>query len=168
MCVIGGSGTQLEVTNSAVRDTDPSLPMEERIRQSKRLQVVIDFFQFIMLPEHYERIVNEYPGLVPNVIGVEALPVLQPFIEILERRYTTTKWIFTFDLKFSEIQQRMLELYLNNGVELDEFMEWQEGNIAAGVQNHLKRKGAPMDEMQATWEKLAPARAQYEGLPTDE
>lgn len=168
MCVIGGSGTQLEVTNSAVRDTDPSLPMEERIQRSKRLQIVIDFFQFIMLPEHYARIVNEYPGFIPNVIGVEPLPVLQPFVEILERRYTTTKWTYTFDLKFSEIQQRMLELYLNGGVDLEEFMEWQEGNIAAAVQNHLKRKGVDLDALEAAWEKLAPVRAEYEGFPVNE
>jgi len=168
MCVIGGSGTQLEVTNSAVRDTDPSLPMAERIRQSKRLRIVIDFFQFIMLPEHYERIVNEYPGFIPNVVGVEPLPVLQPFIDILDRRYTTTKWTYTFDLKFTEIQQRMLELYLNDGVDLDEFMEWQEGNIAASAQNHLKRKAVNLDGLEATWDELASLRAEYEGLPANE
>ncbi|HEO71007.1 MAG TPA: carbohydrate ABC transporter substrate-binding protein, partial [Candidatus Hydrogenedentes bacterium] len=163
MCVIGGSGTQLEVTNSAIRDTDPALPMEERIEQSRRLRVVIDFFQFIMLPENYVRIVNEYPGLMPNVCGVDPLPVLEPFERILDRRYTTTKWLFTFDLKFSEIQQRMLELYLNNGVELDEFMDWQTNNIAAAAQNHIRRKGVAMEEMEAAWQRLAPVRTHYEG-----
>ena len=165
MCVIGGAATQLEVSASAIADTDPNLPMRERMAQSKRLKRVIEFLQFICLPENNAQIVNEYPALLPNIIGVETLPILQPFAEILDRRYTTTKWIFTFDLRFAEIQRRMLELYLTDGIDLDGFLHWQEQNLDAAVANMLKRKVPDMQRLEQRWQALAPARAMMQDLP---
>jgi raffinose/stachyose/melibiose transport system substrate-binding protein len=158
MCVIGGSAVQLEVTNSAIEDTG-------EIATSKRLERVIQFLQFLCVPENYARIVNEYECFLPNIKGVEVMPALKPFEKILERRYTTTKWVYTFDLKFSEIQRRMLELYLNDGLDLDAFMEWQESNIRAAVENMLLRKGADMEMLEERWRELAPERARMEDLP---
>ena len=165
MCVIGGSATQLEVTNSAIADTDPTLPMDERMARSQRLERVIQFLQFICLPENNTQIVNEYPALLPNIVGVEALPILRPFAEILERRYTTTKWIFTFDLRFSEIQRRMLELYLSDGIDLDGFLAWQERNIDAAIANLIRRKDPDLDRLEAQWQRLAPLRVGMRDLP---
>ena len=159
MCVIGGSATQLEVTNSAIDDTDPTLPMEERIGQSKKLGRVIAFLQFLTVRENYERIVLEYPCFVPNIVGVPVLAPLQPFAEILERRYTTAKWLGTFDLRFSEIQRRMLELYLNDGIDLDGFMDWQVSNLDAATRNLLIRKDIDLERLRRSWEALAPARS---------
>ncbi len=158
MCVIGGSATQLEVTNSAYSDTgDPNT--------STRLKRVIAFLQFLTLPENCERVVNEYPSLLPNIVGVPVLPVLEPFERILERRYTTTKITYTFDLKFTEIQRRALELYLSDAMSLDEFLEWEEGNFETAVRNVLIRKNIDMDRLQRKWDELAPVRAQMEDLP---
>lgn len=158
MCVIGGSGTQYEVTNSAYSDTgDPAT--------SERLKRVVALLQFLMVPENYERVVNEYASLLPNVVGVPVLPSLQPFADILERRYTTTKWIYTFDLKFSDIQARMLELYLNDGISHEEFMDWQADNIHAATRNLLMRKDIDMERLERRWNELAPVRAGMEGLP---
>ena len=168
MCVIGGSATQLEVTNGAVVDTDPALPMNERIRTSERLKRVISLLQFLCVPENYTRIVNEFPCFVSNINGVSARPEMKDFETILERPYTTTKWVFTFDLKFSEIQRRMLELYLNNGIELDEFMAWQTENLTASTENLLDRKldvKEHMNDLQKTYDGLAPIRATYKDLP---
>ena len=165
MCVIGGAATQLEVSNSAIADTDPELPLRERMARSERLKRVIAFLQFICLPEQNAQIVNEYPGLLPNIVGVETLPILKPFEEILNRRYTTTKWIFTFDLRFSEIQRRMLELYLTDGIDLDGFLEWQEKNIDAAVANMLERKAPDMERLEKAWQMLAPQRASFVDLP---
>lgn len=165
MCVIGGAATQLEVTNSAIADTDPSLPMAQRIEQSERLQRVIEFLQFICLPQHNATIVNEYAGLLPNIVGVETLPILEPFERILERRYTTTKWIFTFDLRFSQIQQRMLELYLTDGIDLDGFLDWQEQNIDAACANMRQRKEPDMERLERRWQELAPKRTAMADLP---
>lgn len=165
MCVIGGAATQLEVSNSAIADTDPELPLRERMARSERLKRVIAFLQFVCLPEQNAQIVNEYPGLLPNIVGVETLPILKPFEEILNRRYTTTKWIFTFDLRFSEIQRRMLELYLTDGIDLDGFLEWQEKNIDAAVANMLQRKEPDMERLEQAWQMLAPQRAALVDLP---
>ncbi|MBT4504167.1 MAG: hypothetical protein HOC74_40930, partial [Gemmatimonadetes bacterium] len=159
--------TQLEITNSAVGDTDPALPMQERMARSERLKRVVSFLQFICLPEQNARIVNEYPGLLPNIVGVETLPILKPFEEILARRYTTTKWIFTFDLRFSEIQQRMLELYLTDGIDLDGFMHWQEQNLDAACANMLQRKEPDMERLEKRWRELAPRRTTMRDLPTE-
>lgn len=165
MCVIGGAATQLEISNSAVADTDPSLPMAERMKRSQRLKRVVEFLQFICLPENNARIVNEYAGLLPNIVGVETLPILKPFEEILARRYTTTKWIFTFDLRFSEIQRRMLELYLTGGIDLDGFLHWQEQNIDAACANMVQRKTPDMDRLAESWRALAATRANLDDLP---
>ncbi len=158
MCVIGGSANQIEVTNSAFGDTgDP--------KTSERLKRVIALLQFLTLPENCERIVNEYPCLIPNVVGVPVLPQLRPFEQILDRRYTTTKWVFTFDLKFSEIQRRMLELYLNDGIDLDGFLAWQEDNLDNACGNLVNRKPIDTARMEAAWEELAPVRATMKDLP---
>ena len=110
------------------------------------------------MPENNTQIVNEYPALLPNIVGVEALPILRPFAAILERRYTTTKWIFTFDLRFSEIQRRMLELYLSDGIDLAGFLEWQEQNIDAAIANLLQRKAPALDRLDARYQRRGDER----------
>jgi raffinose/stachyose/melibiose transport system substrate-binding protein len=165
MCVIGGAANQYEVTNTAVRDTDPDLPLAERMARSKRLDRVIAFLQFLSLPEQCEKVVNEYPCFLPNILGVEPLPVLEPFDRILQRRYTTTKWVYSFDLRFSDIQERMLGLYLTGGIELDEFLDWQVRNIAAASENLARRKTTDFEALEPAWRERAPARATFQGLP---
>ena len=165
MCVIGGAATQFEVTNRAVSDTDPSLAMPERIRRSQRLKRVIALLQFMCLPEQNAKIVNEYPAFVPNIVGVDALPVLRPFEKILDRRYTTTKWVFTFDLRFSEIQQRMLGLYLTDGIDLAGFLDWQERNLTAACANLRRRKALDLGRLERAWQAKASARAGMIDLP---
>lgn len=168
MCVIGGSGSQFEVTNSALGDTDPDLPIEERMAQSERLQRAVGFLQFMCVPEQYAKIVNEYPCFLPNVHGVEVLPALEPFARILERKYATTKWIFTFDLRFSEIQSRMLALYLADGIELEEFLGWQDDNLAAAVANLRQRKEIDHARLERAWEERRDARRSMADLPKGE
>ncbi len=165
MCVIGGSAAQFEVTNSAISDTPAGMPFEERIATSKRLRRVMQLLQFLCVPENYERIVNEYECFLPNIKGVEALPALESFEEILQRRYTTTKWAFTFDLKFYEILRRMLELYLSDGIDLDGFMAFQEDNIRAATENLLVRKPVPHEKLREAWDARAHLRDEMKGLP---
>lgn len=165
MCVIGGAGNQYEVTNSALADTDPALPFEARIAQSARLRRVVAFLQFLCLPENTAAIVNEYPGFIPNIVGVPALPPLAPFEQILERRYTTTKWLFSFDLRFTDILRRMLLLSFADGVSFDEFLRWQTGNVDNATANFIRRKSPDFAALEREWERLAPVRASYVGLP---
>jgi hypothetical protein len=165
MCVIGGAANQYEVTNTAIRDTDPSLPLGERMARSERLTRVIAFLQFLSLPEQCEQVVNEYPCFLPNIRGVEPLPALRPFDRILQRRYTTTKWTYSFDLRFSDIQERMLGMYLTGGIGLDEFLDWQVRNISAASQNLARRKTTDFEALELAWLDRAPARAGFRGLP---
>lgn len=165
MCVIGGASVQFEVTSSALSDTPQDMPFEARIENSERLKRVMQFLQFLCVPEQYVRIVNEYEGFLPNIVGVPVGATLKPFEEILDRRYTTTKWTYTFDLKFNEIQRRCIELYLNGGINLEEFMDWQVSNIVNGVDNLLFRKKFDADQLQRAWDEKAPIRAGMEGLP---
>lgn len=166
MCVIGGSGTQLEVTNSAIGDTDPSLPFSERIERSERLQRSIALLQFICLPENAAQIVNEYPGFIPNIVGVPVLEPLAPFVEILKRRYTSTKWAYSFDLRFNDIMKRMLLLYLYDGIDLDGFLAWQTANVSTASRYLEQRKQPDFAAFEREWQRLAPVRAGYRDLPT--
>jgi len=168
MCVIGGSASQFEVTNSSVGDTPTDWPLERRMRESQRLERVINFLQFLCLPEQAERVVNEYPCFLPNIVGVDALPQLSDFERILERRYTTTKWIFSFDLRFSDVLQRMLALYLTDGADLDEFLDWQERNVRSSGENLLQRKSIDVAMFDEMWEQLAPERRKFDGLPPEQ
>jgi len=167
MCVIGGVGNQYEITNSALADTDPALPFAERIERSQRLRRVVALLQFICLPENTAAIVNEFPGFIPNINGVPVLHALAPFEKILERRYTTTKWVYTFDLRFTDILRRMLMLYLADGIDLDGFLAWQERNVSTAVANYIRRKQPDLAPLEATWRRLAPLRAGQPGLPAD-
>jgi len=165
MCVIGGAASQFEVTCTAVGDTDAALPMARRMARSRRLERVMAFLQFLCTPEQAEQVVNEYPCFLPNIVGIPVLAPLAPFEKILRRRYTTTKWLFSFDLRFSDIQERMLGLYLAGGASLDEFLTWQEANLRSAAANLVRRKSPDMSALEAEWKRLAPARASLTGLP---
>ena len=165
MCVIGGAANQFEVTCSAVGDTDADWPMAERMKRSERLKRTIAFLQFLCLPANTRAVVNEYPCFLPNIVGVEPLKELKPFEEILERRYTTTKWIFSFGLRFRFIQERMLSLYLVDGFDIEGLFDWQEDNITRAVRTLHRRKKPDMAALAAEWKRLAPKRANVTGLP---
>ncbi len=158
MCVIGGAGVQYEISNSAIADTGDA-------ETSERLKVVVDFLQFLTEPKNYEKIVNEHPILVPNIVGVPVLPLMKPYEEILERRYTTTKWTYSFDIKFQDILSRMLHLYLDDHITLDEFIEWQERNLEDASERFIRRKKPNFDAMEKEWERLAPLRKNMIDLP---
>ncbi len=165
MCVIGGAAQQFEVTNSALADTDPTWTLEERIQKSDRLKRVIAYLQFLSLPENTDRVVNEYPSYLPNIVGVEGLPQLEPFEAILERRYTTSKWVFSFDLRFGYTMRRMLGLFMEDGIDMDGYLRWQEDNIRSSGSSLVRRQAIDLGVFERRWNELAPVRAQMYGLP---
>lgn len=160
VCVIGGPATQLAVTNSSISDTDDP-------ETSERLKRCIAFLQYLTVPENADLVVNETVILMPNIKGVEPHEPLKPFHEFLQRRYTTTKLHFTFDLKFNEIMLRMLDLYLNDGISEDEFLDWIEKNMSAAIDRVIKRKDIDFAGFEKKWEALAPIREKYEDLPDE-
>ena len=160
MCVIGGAATQYVLTNSSYNDTgNPAT--------SKKLPRVIQLLQFASLPEQSDRVVNENPVNIPNIAGVPLTRGMEPFTEILNRRYTTTKWMFTFDNRYNQVYQRMLLLYLEDGISLNEFMDWQTDNLAAAAQTIIRRKNLSFDGFEERWEALAPVRSRMKGLPVE-
>ena len=158
MVVIGGPNTQLVLTNAAISDTGSAAT-------SQRLDRCIKFLQFLTTPESADEIVNEVTCFLPNVKGVEPRPELEAFDEFLERRYSSTKWQFTFDMQFNEVMNRMLELYLNDGISEDEYLDWMERNLKSASEKATVRLEADFPALEKRWNELAPVRATMKGLP---
>jgi raffinose/stachyose/melibiose transport system substrate-binding protein len=156
--VIGGSGTQFEITNSAFDDThNPAT--------SEKLKRSVAFLQFLCTPENSDLVVNEILAFLPNIVGSEPKPELLPFHEFLQRECAPTKWLYTFDLRFNEIYRRMLDLYLNDGINEDEFMQWMESNVRTASETVVRRKHLDLSPHEARWNELAPLRAGKAELP---
>lgn len=159
-CVIGGAATQLSVTNTGFADTgNPAT--------SERMKRCAEFLEFLTTPKNCARVVNEITCFLPNVVGAEPNRGLERFAEILQRDYTTTKWIYTFDLRFAEITNRMLELYLMGGTSEDEFMDWMDRNVATAAATIVRRKNLDLAPLEKRWEALAPVRKGMAELPPE-
>ncbi len=158
--VIGGSGTQLEVTNSAYDDThDP--------KTSVKLKRAIALLQYMTLPKNTTLVVNEVLAFLPNIVGAEPHKELLPFHNILQRRTAPTKWLYTFDLRFNEIYRRMLDLYLNNGLSESEFLDWMETNLRTASETVVKRKGIDLSALESKWAAKAKLRETMTGFPSE-
>jgi len=159
-CVIGGAATQFEVTNSAFGDTkDPET--------SERLKRCMSFLQFVTLPRNCQRITNETSALLPNAVGTEPRPEMKVFDTILKRDFATTKWEYTFDLRFTEVLNRMLLLYMEDGISLDGFMDWIDSNVDLATANIERRKNLDLSPFEPLWKRAAPLRAHMKELPVE-
>ena len=106
--VIGGAAMQLSVTRTAIsRGT---------------LDTAIDFLRFICEPRNAEKIIGEAGLFIPNIKGAKLIPQLAPFEDILEKRYCTVKMLYSLSQEFTDRHTRMITLFLNGGISLDEFM----------------------------------------------
>lgn len=158
--VIGGAGTQFEVTNTAFSDT-------KNPETSVKLKRTIAFLQFLTTPKNTDLVINEILAYLPNIEGAEPHEELLPFHEFLQRKCSRTKWLFTFDLRFNEIYRRMLDLYLNGGMTEDEFMKWMETNIQTASETVVRRKNIDLSKFDARWKELEPIHSQLTELPTN-
>jgi len=59
----------------------------------------------------------------------------------------------------------MLELYLNDGITLDGFLDWQRMALNAACENLVSRKPVDTPRLQGVWDAQAPARATMKDLP---
>ncbi len=156
--VIGGAGTQFVVTKTAFSDThDPAT--------SVKLKRTIALLQFLTIPENSDMVVNELLAFLPNVVGVEPNPALLPFHEFLQREASKTKWLYTFDLRFNEIYRRMLDLYLNDGIDEAEFLDWMESNIKSASDTVVRRMGVDLSKFEAKWQENEKLRRAQSELP---
>ncbi len=135
--VIGGSGMQYSVTRTAKKrdEQDPG-----------HLEQVIDFLQFMTLPKNAVPVVNEASLFVPNFAGAELAPELEPFLEIIDKRYTTTKWRDTLDRRWLDRNRRLIELFLGDALSLDEFMTLMDENNRDTARRIADREGWTFEE----------------------
>ena len=145
-CVIGGGGTMYEVTSRAYSDT-------RNVDTSERLRRVVQFLQFITSPRINDMIVNEPKRLISNISGVDVMPGFEQFEKILTRRYACSKWIFTFGLKFADMQGRMLQMYLDDWIDEDELMEWLESNVSLNTKAYVQKNAVDLDLYEQEWQR---------------
>ncbi len=166
-CVIGGSGMQYEVTSSALRDTDPNLPFEQRMQQSQRLKRVVAFLQLLATPRNADTVVNEMVQFLPNIKGADFNPRLAAFDGFLQRHYSMTKWIYTFGNQFNETFLRMFDLYLNDGMTEAEYLDWMQRNLDSACEKIVTRKNVDLTPLAKEWDKRALLRKQIKDLPPE-
>jgi raffinose/stachyose/melibiose transport system substrate-binding protein len=127
--VIGGAGVQYSVSNSAVR--------------KNQVEQVIDFLYYITKPDVAARIIGEAGLFIPNIKGAEMSEGLEPFAEIIKHRYCTVKWLNCFRTEFTDMHQRLIELYLGDGISLDEFLRRVDENMNREADELLAIHTAP-------------------------
>jgi raffinose/stachyose/melibiose transport system substrate-binding protein len=144
--VMGGGAMQYHVTNSAMN-------------KEGKLERVIDFMMFLTKPENCEKVVNEAGMFIPNIEGARMVESLQPFAEIVKRRYCSVKWIYSLDHDFNDVHMRMIHLYLGYGLTLDAFMERMGVYFNEAADRMIRRYqwayvGPPDEKAQAAAERL--------------
>lgn len=137
--VIGGAAVQLHVTNSAV--------------QNGNLEDCIDFLMYLSSPRVIERLAQEALVFIPNIKGAEMDPRLAPFHEIFQRRYCAIKWLESFDGESKKYFRRMLDYYLNDGVDLEGFLAMLEQNFASWVELHRHDAAWDFGPMEEVWKE---------------
>jgi raffinose/stachyose/melibiose transport system substrate-binding protein len=135
--VIGGAAVQLHVTNSALINDN--------------IEECIDFLMFISAPQSIEALASEALVFIPNIVGAKVDERLAPFQEIFQRRYCAIKWLDSFDGEPKKYWRRMLDYYLNDGVDLDGYIEMLDGNFAAWVAAHHNEGGWDFSTMERVW-----------------
>jgi len=136
-CVIGGAGVQLHITRRAIDDGD--------------LEPAIDFLRFITTPEHAAQIVNEAGMLISNIQGAALPENLKPFAEIVLRRYCTVKWHYSLGHRFTDHRARMINLFLNDGMSLEDFLRDQEQSLHRVADEMIAQRGWPEPHQVPIW-----------------
>jgi len=137
--VIGGAAIQLHVTNSAII--------------YDHLEQVIDFLMFYTAPQNFEKVINETMMFLPNIKGVKIPEELAPINDIFQRRYCAVKWLESFDSKYKSYWRRMLDLFLNDGLTLDQYLAKLEGNLQNYINDKIKKENWDFSHYEEQWQK---------------
>jgi len=136
--VIGGAAIQLHVTNSAtIYD---------------HLDQVIDFLMVYTAPQNFEKVINETMMFLPNIKGVEIPRELDPINNIFQRRYCSIKWLESFDPKYKSYWRRMFDLFLNDGLSLDQYLEKLENNFQQLINEKIMKENWDFSEYEKKWQ----------------
>jgi hypothetical protein len=77
-----------------------------------------------------------------------------------------TKWFFTFDPQWDQVLMRMLELYLNDGIDRAHFIRIIEKDMNRAAARITERKSLDVDAFWKVWNQRKEMRKQFEDLPT--
>jgi len=137
--VIGGAAVQLHVTNSALINGN--------------LEDCIDFLMFVSAPKSIEALASEALIFIPNIVGAKVDERLAPFQEIFKRQYCAIKWLDSFDGEPKKYWRRMLDYYLNDGVDLDGYLAMLEENFVHWVKLHQNDAAWDFEPMERVWQE---------------
>lgn len=137
--VIGGSAVQLHVTNSALI--------------YEHLDEVIDFLMFYSAPQNLERVLNETMMFLPNVKGIKVPDELAPIGDIFKRRYCTIKWLESLSSKYKSYWRRTLDLFLNDGLTIDEYLAKLEMNFEQFINEETEKQNWDFTEYEKRWQQ---------------
>jgi hypothetical protein len=76
-----------------------------------------------------------------------------------------TKWLYTFDNQWNQVLMRMLELYANDGIEREDFIQVIEQDLERATKRLVKRKAIDTTPFENVWDARAEARKQFSDLP---
>jgi hypothetical protein len=76
-----------------------------------------------------------------------------------------TKWLYTFDNQWNQVLMRMLELYANDGIDRDDFIDVLDRDLDRATRNLTKRKSIETAPLKAVWEQRAETRKKFSDLP---
>jgi len=138
--VIGGAAIQLHVTNSAII--------------YDHLEDVIDFLMFYTAPQNFEKVINETLMFLPNIHDVAIPEELRPINEIFQRRYCAVKWLESFDPKYKSYWRRMLDLFLNDGLSMDQYLATMEDNFNNFIEEKTKTEQWDFSDYEKVWQKI--------------
>jgi raffinose/stachyose/melibiose transport system substrate-binding protein len=137
--VIGGSGIQLHITNSA--------------EIYNHLDLVIDFLMFYTAPQNFERVLNETMMFLPNIKGIKVAEELKPINEIFQRRYCSIKWLESFGAKYKSYWQRNLDLFLNDGLTIDQYLAKLETNFTQYINETVEEQNWDFSAYEKKWQQ---------------
>ena len=87
------------------------------------------------------------------VKGIRVPEELSPIHDIFQRRYCSIKWLEGFDSRYKSYWRRMLDLFLNDGLTLDEYLEILEANFQNFINDKMKKQNWDFTEYEQRWQK---------------
>jgi len=137
--VIGGAAVQLHITNSAVINGT--------------VEDCVDFLMYVSAPQNIEALASEALVFIPNIEGAKVDERLAPFQDIFQRPYCAVKWLDSLEGEPKKYFRRMLDYYLNDGVDLDGFLQMLEACFARWVSGHEGDKAWNFERMERIWQQ---------------
>lgn len=137
--LIGGAAMQFHVTNSAVINNN--------------VEDCIDFLMYITAPPQMTRLCNEALQFVPNIKGVQVAPELAVFDEVFSRKPIVMQFMENTDGEPKKYWRRWLDMYINDGIELDPYLKRLDANFQRWIDSHRGSANWDFAPMEQVWQE---------------